>query len=109
MLEKYFTEYKEYDYINNIENSNFPYGLYVEIFTINALNIASYNSKKTDFEHVTSYIRRNKKNFKTTSIKSNHKFKHTRLTVDNEKDFMFAEKLMKKLMEKGKVFTYTDF
>ena len=92
-------KYKDYDYINNVENSNFPYGLYLEIFTIRALNIASKNSSHSDLEHVTLYIRRNKKYFKTVSIKSNNEFKYNRLTVDNEKDFIFAEKLMKKLMK----------
>ena len=109
MLKTYLTKYKDYDYINNVDNSNFPYGLYVEIFTIKALNIASRNSKKSDFEHVTLYIRRNKKKFKTASIKSDGKFKYNRLTVDNEKDFIFAEKLMKKLLKKNNTFTYTDF
>lgn len=108
MLKTYLTKYKDYDYMNNVENSNFPFGLYVEIFTIRALNIASKNSKESDFEHVTLYIRRNKKHFKTVSIKSDSEFKYNRLTVDNEKDFIFAEKLMKKLMKKNNSFTYTD-
>jgi spore coat polysaccharide biosynthesis protein SpsF (cytidylyltransferase family) len=42
------------------------------------------------------------------SIKSDSEFKYNRLTVDNEKDFIFAEKLMKKLMKKNNSFTYTD-
>ena len=102
MLKKYFSNYKGYDYVSNVENSNFPYGLYIEIFTIEALNIASEKSMPRDFEHVTMYIRRNSKNFKTATIKSNKKFKYTRLTVDDEKDFIFAEKLMVKLMKKKK-------
>ena len=109
MLQTYFTKYKGYDYINNVENSNFPYGLYVEILTTNALNIAAKKSKKSDFEHVTLYIRRNKKNFKVITVKTNKKFKYDRLTVDNENDFIFAEKLMKKLTYTKKNFTYYDF
>ena len=46
------------------------------------------------------YIRRNKNKFKTAVIKSNEKFKYKRLTVDNEKDFIFAERLMKSYKEK---------
>ena len=107
MLDQYFKYYKGFDYINNVENSNFPYGLYLEIFTSKALNVAAKNSSHSDLEHVTMYIRRNKNKFKTAVIKSNEKFKYKRLTVDNEKDFIFAERLMKKLQRKD-FFSYND-
>ena len=108
MLKEYLSLYKGYDYLHNIENCNFPYGLYVEVFTSKALNLASKSKKIEDREHVTWYIRRNRKNFKTAAIKSKYKFKYSRLTVDNQEDFIIAEEIMKNLDFNNKKFSFQD-
>ena len=108
MLKEYLSSYVGYDYLHNIENCNFPYGLYVEVFTAKALSIASKSNNFKDKEHVTWYIRRNKNKFKTVAIKSKYKFRHSRLTVDNEEDFIAAENIMRSLELLNKRFSFHD-
>ena len=108
MIKEYLNNFSDYDYINNIHNS-YPHGLYVEIFKTAVLDLLEKKSSYEDLEHVTMYLRRNLNSFKTAVIKTKKKFLYKRLTVDNEKDFIFAENLMKELKLKKKIFTFKDF
>jgi len=108
MINKFFKMYSSYDYVHNVENSGFPYGLYVEIFTKNALNRAQDSKDIHDKEHVTRYFKRHAENFKIGLVKTNKKFKYSHLTVDNEEEFIKAENLMRKLNLDKKQFSYKD-
>lgn len=108
ILENYFKNFVGYDYVNNMDNSGYPYGLFVEIFRRVALDKLKNNINILDREHVTRYFRNNKDKFKTGVIKTEKKFKYTYLTVDNKKDFHNAEKIMKEIVNRKINYSYTD-
>ena len=106
ILDKMIIEFKKkkLDYLSNTypEPSTYPDGMDIEIFTFNSLKLANkYSTKKSEKEHVTVYIRSQKK-FKTlrtdlTKDKSNY-----RLTVDYLKDYNLFKNLVDKF--KNKIF-----
>ena len=110
ILDSYFKNFAGYDYVNNIENSGYPYGLFVEIFRRVALDKLKNNINVSDLdrEHVTRYFRYNKDKFKTGVIKTKQKFKYTYITVDTRNDFHNAEKIMKEMINRNINYTYTD-
>ena len=108
ILDNYFKNFLGYDYVNNIDNSGYPYGLFIEIIGREALDKLKNNINILDREHVTRYFRNNQDKFKIGVIKTNKKFKYTYLTVDNKKDFYNAENIMKKIINRKINYTYTD-
>ena len=108
ILDNYFKNFLGYDYVNNIDNSGYPYGLFIEIIGRTALDKLKNNINVLDREHVTRYFRNNQDKFKIGVIKTNKKFKYTYLTVDNKKDFYNAENIMKKIINRKINYTYTD-
>jgi spore coat polysaccharide biosynthesis protein SpsF len=81
------------DYLANCIKPIYPDGLDVEIFTYNSLKVAYNNATlKSELEHVTPYIRNNKK----LIIKDLNKkpiYNNWRLTVDEENDFLLISKI----------------
>jgi spore coat polysaccharide biosynthesis protein SpsF len=108
IIDNYFKNFVGYDYVNNIDNSGYPYGLFIEIIGRAALDKLKNNINILDREHVTRYFRNNKDKFKTGVIKTDKKFKYTYLTVDNKKDFYNAENIMKEIINRKINYTYTD-
>tara|TARA_Y100001970_G_C14251985_1_gene872526 strand:- start:4042 stop:4737 length:696 start_codon:yes stop_codon:yes gene_type:complete len=110
ILDNYFKNFDGYDYVNNIDNSGYAYGLNVEIFRRVALDKLknNINIDNLDREHVTRYFRNNKDKFKTGVIKTKKKFKYTYVTVDTKKDFHNAKKIMKEIINRKINYTYTD-
>ena len=108
ILDNYFKNFVGYDYVNNIDNSGYPYGLFIEIIGRAALDKLKNNINILDREHVTRYFRNNKDKFKTGVIKTDKKFKYTYLTVDNKKDFYNAENIMKEIIKRKINYTYTE-
>ena len=108
MLMKYLKDYSDYDYIHNVENSGFPYGLYVEIFTNRALFKANVSKDLLDREHVTRYFKSNKNDFKIGLVKAHRKYKYSQLTVDTNAEFIEAENIFNNLLKNKRKFTHLD-
>ena len=108
MLMKYLKDYSDYDYIHNVENSGFPYGLYVEIFTNRALFKANVSKDLLDREHVTRYFKSNKNDFKIGLVKAHRKYKYSHLTVDTNAEFIEAENIFSNLLKNKRKFTHLD-
>ncbi len=108
LIEETFNKYKNFDYINNIENSGFPHGLYVEIIRAKQIKKIRLLKLKEDLEHVTTSLRNNKKLFKIANIRTSLKFKYSNLTVDNLEEFKKAEKILLALKRKHSVYNYID-
>ncbi len=88
---------KKYDYMANNIKPSFPYGIDLEVMTIEALTRAYKNAKiQHDFEHVTPYIRNNPKKFTIGNIQNNNNLSKIRLTVDTDEDFIRASSFFKK-------------
>ena len=106
ILDKMILEFKrkKLDYLSNTypEPSTYPDGMDIEIFTYRSLELANrYAAKRTEKEHVTVYIRKQKK-FKIlrTDLKKNKS--NYRLTVDYLKDYNLFKNLIDKF--KSKIF-----
>ncbi len=108
MLRKYFKYFNNFDYVHNVQNSGFPYGLYVEIFTKSALIKVNATKDLLDREHVTRYFKSNTKDFKIGLVKTKKKYKYLHLTVDTYSEFIAAESLIRKLSINNKKFSYRD-
>lgn len=90
-----FFEENSFDYASNIEKETFPDGLDVEIFAKDALAESAKNAwLLSEREHVTQYIRKNKK-FKKGNLAAKKNYANFRLTVDNKEDFEVVEFLIK--------------
>ncbi len=91
------------DYGSNGLNECYPDGQDVEVFTFDALEFAWNNAvKKSDREHVTTFIRNNSdlcngSIFKSYSLPCVGDFSKIRMTVDEELDFRLIEIIIKNL------------
>ena len=89
---KVFVDNK-YDYLANCIKPIYPDGLDVEVFNYSSLNTAYLNAtKKSDFEHVTPYIRDSGK-FTTHNLNKAPIHTDWRLTVDEKIDFELIKKI----------------
>ena len=76
----------KYDYVSNVEKETFPDGMDIEIFKKSVLAEATKKaSLLSEREHVTLYIRKNKK-FKKANFSAPQDWSHFRLTVDEKQD-----------------------
>jgi glutamate-1-semialdehyde aminotransferase/spore coat polysaccharide biosynthesis protein SpsF (cytidylyltransferase family) len=84
------------DYASNIMPPTFPDGLDCEAFTIEALEKAYLNATyPSDREHVTPYIRRNQKCFKSLNVTSPIPgLQKHRWTIDTKEDLEFIKELL---------------
>ena len=102
LIDKYLSYFEKnnFDYISNTLNPTFPDGLDFEIFSYNTL-LQAYNSAKSDYdkEHVTPFIKRNKK-FNKKSIEYKKNFSFLRLTVDEKIDLEMINDIYKQFKPK---------
>lgn len=85
----------KYDYASNIEKETFPDGMDVEIFSRSVLEeVAEKAELSSEREHVTLYIRKNKK-YKIGNLEALEDYSQFRLTVDEPVDFEAIEFLIK--------------
>ncbi|MFA6551013.1 MAG: glycosyltransferase family protein [Patescibacteria group bacterium] len=86
---------RKYDYASNIQRETYPDGMDVEIFKKEILAIAAQEAKlASEREHVTLYIRNNKK-YKKGNLAAPVNWSHIRLTVDEPADFEVIKFLIK--------------
>ena len=118
ILDKMIIEFKKkkLDYLSNTypEPSTYPDGMDIEIFKFNSLKLANkYAVSKTEKEHVTYYIRK-QKIFKILRTDMSKNLSHYRLTVDYSKDFNLFKKLIDKfnnnifLLSMDKILNFID-
>ena len=95
-IKKFFL--KKVEYVSNLLPPSYIDGNDVEIFSIEVLHKIYKKAKsKFDKQHVTTYLRRNKKNFSifNFSEKDNLSLKY-RLTIDYEEDLVVIKKILHK-------------
>ena len=81
------------DYITNQLNRTYPDGYDIEILNFNLLKELNRIAKlKEDREHVTTYLKRNRK--KIRSLKFEKDLSNLRLTLDYKNDLFFLKKLI---------------
>ena len=92
MIEKH--EKSKSDFTSNNNPPTFPDGLDVEIFKIETLKNCYLKSKSIyDKEHVTPWMKRNKK-IKTINYRSKEDFSKLRITLDYYEDYLVIKKII---------------
>lgn len=87
---------------------NFPDGLDATIYNFSSIKKAHYNAtKKSDREHVGTYIDNNPKKFKIGGLKLYNRKKYYRWTLDEKKDYIFIKEIYKNLYD-NKIFYTND-
>ena len=87
-----------YDYVTNTLPSSFPDGLDTEIFSFKTLQEAYEKAKmNSEREHVTPYIRKNKKKFKIFNYINSTDLSHNRWVVDQIEDLKLVRKIYAKM------------
>ena len=97
-----------YDYISNIDPPTFPDGLDAEVIKFDAMETSIKKAQlKSEREHVTPYIRKNK-----TFLKFNYSHKpdlsNIRLTLDTYKDYKMITAIYESLYHEGGVISLKD-
>lgn len=91
VIQRFNTE--DADYISNACKPTYPDGLDIEVFTFDALKLASQEAHETfDREHVTSYLRKPGR-FKTAAMQNTQDLSALRWTVDEPVDFEVIERV----------------
>ena len=100
---------KNYDYTSNCITRTFPDGLDVEVFKYDCLKEAwEKASLPSQREHVTLFIRDHPERFRIGNLKNDIDLSDLRWTVDEELDFVFAEKIYEALYPDNPEFDTRD-
>lgn len=109
MLKSY--EYLDYDFMANRLDGSYPPGLGLRIFRRQTLERVDRLTKNpVDREHVTLYVWEHPELFSIYHFQNNlnPKYWDLRLTVDNQEDFIFIEKIFEELYTKNPGFGLYD-
>jgi len=88
---------------------DFPDGLDVEVFNLEALDIASKDSNlRSEREHIGQYFYKRPKQFKLGSLSVFKDKGHYRWTLDEQKDYELIVKIYDYLYQKDKIFLTND-
>jgi glutamate-1-semialdehyde 2,1-aminomutase/spore coat polysaccharide biosynthesis protein SpsF len=87
------------DYASNIDPATWPDGLDCEVFTVTSLKIAhAHTFRPSDRDCVTTYIRNNKRQFKTVNLTCPlPRLDTERWVLDSPEDLKFCQELGKRL------------
>ena len=91
-----------FDYVTNfLSQPTFPSGTEVEVFSINALEIAFNNAKlPSEKEHVTPYFPNHENDFKIKHIENSENFAHLRWAVDRIEDLNLVKEIVSKIQKR---------
>ena len=85
---------KKLDYARFCERYGYPLGFDTEILSTKILeNLKRVKLTKFEKEHVTPYIWKNEKIFKSLVLRPKRNFKNLRLVIDTKEDYKLAKKL----------------
>ena len=88
----------EPDYVSNMLETTYPYGMAVEVFSAQALREAHREAKDpAEREHVTPFIYRRPERYRLKSLTMTPNLSHHRWTVDTPEDFELVSRLLKTL------------
>lgn len=97
------------DYATNAAEPTWPDGLDVECMRFVALEEAWHEARlPSEREHVTPFIRKNARRFKTLSLRQDIDQSAMRWTVDEERDLAFVRAVYERLLPELREFTTAD-
>jgi len=99
VIKKFQSE--NYDYFTNTLVRTFPIGTDVEIFSFNALEKAWKNATlPSEREHVTSFFRNKKMNFRLGNLENLENLGNYRWTLDRNEDLNLIKKIVSQINKK---------
>jgi spore coat polysaccharide biosynthesis protein SpsF len=101
VLDFYFENPDDYDYVSNLHPATFPDGNDVEIMTMDCLENAWHEAKRPlELEHTTPYIWENPEQFRIGNVVwgtgLDYSMSH-RFTIDYEADYQFIKRVFEEL------------
>lgn len=99
----------KYDYVSNTHPQTWPYGLAVEVFSIDALLLADKNGLSAEErEHVTPHLYWNPTRFRLKNIFNDVDLSAHRWTVDTPEDYQFVKYIFENLKHLNSDFDLND-
>lgn len=98
LIDKFFMEYENLDFLSNDLKTTYPPGMEVEIFKVSALEDANLKANDPEVrEHGTLFIRQNPELYQIKNIEAPEKFyfPDLELEVDTEEDFYVISQVIK--------------
>jgi spore coat polysaccharide biosynthesis protein SpsF len=98
-----------YDYVSNMLEPSYPYGMAVEVFSAAALAAASAEATEdAEREHVTPFIYWRPERFKLRSLTMRPNLSSNRWTVDTKEDFELVSRIVETLYPRNPEFRMAD-
>jgi spore coat polysaccharide biosynthesis protein SpsF len=110
MIQEYYNDNSDYDYLSNTLIRTFPRGLDAEIFKTSALDRAYLdpNATNAEIEHVTPYINSQPSHFRLHNWSQTPDYSNYRLTVDTQEDLDLIKLIYATLYPRNPLFTQND-
>jgi len=97
------------DYISNMLEPTFPYGMAVEVMSMAVLGIAAAEAARDDeHEHVTPFIYRRPERFRLRSVRHATDLSHHRWTVDTPEDYQLVKQIFESIYPRKPDFVMDD-
>ena len=97
-IEEFLSENGTCDYLSNMLEPTWPYGMAVEVFTAAALHEAAREAKDpAEREHVTPFLYWHRDRFRIKSLTRSPDLSRHRWTVDTPEDFEFVSQVLESL------------
>jgi len=104
LVDAYLAASPRPDYVNSVDNREYPLGLSCELITTEALRLCAASSEPDDRENVTWFVRQRPEQFRLVHIGSERPFSRTPLTVDTPEDYERVRSLFETLYERDPSF-----
>jgi spore coat polysaccharide biosynthesis protein SpsF len=98
-----------FDYVSNMLEPTWPYGMAVEVFSARALAEAHAEARDdAEREHVTPFIYRRPERYRLKSLTMQPNLSHLRWTVDTAEDFELVRRVLETLYPRKPAFEMAD-
>jgi len=109
IISTYKKNIKKIDIVSNMRKASFPYGLEVEIFSMESLKKMLVKIKKPEMrEWFSLFIEKNPNLFNILNISNPKDLSKLRWTLDYEEDYKFIKKIYEELYIENEIFLMND-
>ena len=112
VLDGFFANQPPPDYVANfgqtVEETGFPYGLYVEVVTVDALERTVARASEADREHVTWFIRTHPDEFRIVKLSATVSYPYASLTVDTMAEYEYVRQIFETQYSINPEFDFTS-
>lgn len=108
VLDAYLAASPAVHYASNVEGCGFPYGLYVEVVSMEALAGALSSSDPMDREHVTWHLRQRPDRYRSLAVQAPGRFPYRELTIDTAEDYARVGAIFEDHFSRNPDFSFRD-